>query len=222
MKKVIKKQLKEDEFVSTMTKIMRLVQARTKEILIGIAAVAVAALLYTGIRFVQAHQVKKESRLLSQLLELRSTLSSQPENLAELEKLSGKGKYARLGYVLLATHWVENGDLEKARESLAKVPSTPRDFIYFQARDLLAQVNALEKNYDQAVALFTEIEEAKPKAYALDAVLFHKAEALEAKGDKPEALEIYKKLQEEYPQSYFGYDAAERARKIEGARQSSL
>jgi predicted negative regulator of RcsB-dependent stress response len=218
MKKVIKKQLKEDEFVSTMTKIMRLVQARTKEILIGIAAVAVAALLYTGIRFVQAHQVKKESRLLSQILELRATMSSKPENVAELEKLSGRGRYARLGYVLLATHWVENDDLEKAKESLGKIPSTPKDFIYFQARDLLAQISALEKNYDQAIILFTEIEEAKPKTYTLDAVLFHKAEALEAKGDKPEALVLYKKLQEEYPQSYFGYDAAEKVRKIEAAQ----
>lgn len=218
MKKVIKKQLKEDEFISTMTRIMHFLQDRLKEILIGVAAVAVVALLFSGMRFIQAQQAKKESRLLSRILELRLTLNSQPENLAELEKLSGKGKYTRLGYVLLATHWVENDDFEKAKESLGEMPSTPRDFIYFQARDLLGQVNALEKNYDQAIALFSEIEEAKPKAYTLDAVLFHKAEALEANGDKPEALTLYKKLQEEYPQSYFGYDAAEKVRKFEAAR----
>ncbi|HUU37364.1 MAG TPA: tetratricopeptide repeat protein [Candidatus Desulfaltia sp.] len=218
MKKVIKKQLKEDEFVSTMTKIMHFFQTRTKEILIGIAAIAVVGLLYVGVRLIQAQQVKKESRLLSELLELRSTLDSKPENLASLEKIAGSGKYARLGYVLLATYWVENSDLEKAKEALGKIPSTPQDFIYFQSRDLLAQVNALQKNYDQAIAMFTEIEEAKPKAYSLDAVLFHKAEALEAKGDRPEALALYKKIQEQFPQSYFGYDAAEKARKIEAAK----
>jgi len=218
MKKVIKKQLKEDEFVSTMTKIMHFFQVRIKEILVGIAAIAAVLLLYTGVRFIQAQQVKKESRLLSQLLELRSTLSSKPENLASLEKIAGRGKYARLGYVLLATHWVENNDLEKAKESLGKIPSAPKDFIYFQGQDLLAQINALQKNYDQAIAMFTEIEEAKPKAYSLDVVLFHKAEALEAKGDKPEALALYKKIQDEFPQSYFGYDAAEKARKIETAK----
>jgi len=218
MKKVIKKQLKEDEFVSTMTKIMHFFQTRLKEILIGLAAVAAILVLYTGVRFIQAQQVKKESRLLSQLFELRSTLSSKPENLASLEKIAGRGKYARLGYVLLATHWVENNELEKAKESLVKIPSAPKDFIYFQGQDLLAQINALQKNYDQAIALFTEIEEAKPKAYSLDVVLFHKAEALEAKGDKPEALALYKKIQDEFPQSYFGYDAAEKARKIEAAK----
>jgi predicted negative regulator of RcsB-dependent stress response len=218
MKKVIKKQLKEDEFVSTMTKIMHFFQTRLKEILIGLAAVAAVLLLYTGVRFIQAQQVKKQSRLLSQLLELRSTLSSKPENLDSLEKLAGNGKYARLGYVLLATHWVENNDLEKAKESLGKIPSTPKDFIYFQGQDLLAQINALQKNYDQAIAMFTEIEAAKPEAYSLDVVLFHKAEALEAKGARPEALALYKKIQEDYPQSYFGYDAAEKARKIEAVK----
>ncbi|MFZ2053812.1 MAG: tetratricopeptide repeat protein [Candidatus Aminicenantales bacterium] len=218
MKKVIKKQLKEDEFVSTMNKVMHFFQTRTKEILIGIAAIAVIGLLYTGVRFIQAQQVKKESRLLSELLELRSTLSSKPENLATLEKIAGSGKYARLGYVLLATYWVENNDLENAKEALGKISSTPQDFIYFQSRDLLAQVNALQKNYDESIALFNEIEGAKPKSYPPDAVLFHKAEALEAKGDKPEALALYKKIQDEFPQSYFGYDAAERARKIEAAK----
>lgn len=218
MKKVVKKQLKGDEFVSTMNKVLQFLQAKLKLILIGLGAVAAAGVLYAGVRFIQAQQVRKESRLLSELLELRSTLTTEPENVAELEQLSGGGKYARLGYVLLATHWVENGNPSKARETLERIKSAPRDFIYFQAQDLLAQVSALERDYDQAIALFNEIEEEKPKAYSLDAVLFHKAETYEAKGDIEEALALYKKVQEEYPQSYFGFDAAEKARKIEAAK----
>jgi predicted negative regulator of RcsB-dependent stress response len=218
MKKVVKKQLKEDEFVDTMTKIWRFVQARTKEIIIGVAVVVFIGLLYTGIRFIRVQQTRKESRLISQMLELRTTANSKPEDLPALEKLAGSGKFARLGYVLTATYWVEKGDLEKAKESLDKIKSSPQDFIYFQARDLLAQVNSMQKDYDQAIAIYTKIEEAKPKDYCLDAVLFHKAEALEAKGSKPEAVALYKKIQEQFPQSYYGYDAAERARKIEAAK----
>jgi len=222
MKKVVKRQLKGDEFVSTMNKIWSFLQARVKEILIGVAVVAFIGLLYAGIRFISAQQVRKESRLVSQLLELRSTSSAKPENLAALEKISGSGKYARLGYVLTATYWVEKGDLEKAKESLGKIKPSPQDFIYFQTRDLLAQVSAMQKDYDQAIGIYTKIEEAKPKDYCLDAVLFHKAEALEAKGSKPEALAVYKKIQEQFPQSYYGYDAAERARKIEAAKLGVL
>jgi predicted negative regulator of RcsB-dependent stress response len=218
MKKVVKKQLKEDEFVDTMTKIWRFVQARTKEIIIGVAVVVFIGLLYTGIRFIRVQQIRKESRLISQMLELRTTANSKPEDLPALEKLAGSGKFARLGYVLSATYWVEKGDLEKAKESLNKVKSSPQDFIYYQAQDLLAQVNSMQKDYDQAIAIYTKIEEAKPKDYCLDAVLFHKAEALEAKGSKPEAVALFKKIQEQFPQSYYGYDAAERARKIEAAK----
>ena len=218
MKKIVKKQLKEDEFVSTMKKIWSFLQARVKEILIGVVVVVFIGLLYTGIRFIRAQQVRKESLLIAQLLELRSTSNAKPENLAALGKIAGSGKYARLGYVLTATYWVEKGDLEKAKESLGKIKASPQDFIYFQARDLLAQVSAMQKDYDQAIAIYTKIEEAKPKDYCLDAVLFHKAEALEAKGSKPEALAVYKKIQEQFPQSYYGYDAAERARKIEAAK----
>ena len=217
MKKVVKKQLKGDEFVSTMNKIWRFLQARVKEILIGVAVLIFIVLLYSGVRFIRAQQVRKESRLISQLLELRSTLSAKPENLAALEKAAGGGKYARLGHVLIATFWVERGDLEKAKESLGKIKPSPQDFIYFQSQDLLAQVNVMQKDYDRAIAMYTKIEEAKPKDYCLDAVLFHKAEALEAKGSKPEALAVYKQIQEQFPQSYYGYDAAERARKIEAS-----
>jgi predicted negative regulator of RcsB-dependent stress response len=218
MKRIVKKQLKEDEFVSTMTKIMDFLKGRTKEILIGVAVVVFIGLLYGGIRLIRAQQIRKESRLISQLLELRSTSSAKPENLAALEKLAGKGKYARLGHILTATYWVEKGDLEKAKESLGRIKPSPQDFIYFQAQDLLAQVNAMQKDYDQAIAIYAKIEEAKPKDYCLDAVLFHKAEALEAKGSKPDALAVYKKIQEQFPQSYYGYDAAERVRKIEAAK----
>jgi predicted negative regulator of RcsB-dependent stress response len=215
MKKVVKKQLKEDEFVSTMTKIVRFFEEHVKEILLGVAGVALIVLLFLGVRLIQIQHVRKESRVLSQMLELRSTAASKPENLAALEKMTGNGKYARLGFVLTATYWVERGDLAKAAESLGKIKASPKDFIYYQSQDLLAQIDAMKKDYDQAIAIYAKIEEAKPKDYCLDAVLFHKAEVLEAKGSKPEALALFKKIQENFPQSYYGYDAAERVRKIE-------
>lgn len=219
MKKVVKKQLKEDEFVSTVTKIFRYIETRTHEIIIGLCVLAVIALLFVGLRMLQGKNSERQSQALGQMLELRSTLSAKPENLAKLEALQGKGKYGRLPYVLLATYWVEKGDLAKAKELLAKVGASPRDFIYYQAQDLLGKVDALSRDYDSAVAVYTRLENDKPEDYTLDVILFHKAEALEAKGDTQGALTIYKKLQQEYPQSYFGYDAAEKVRKLEGTGQ---
>lgn len=218
MKKVIKKQLKGDEFVSTLTKIFQFIKNRTKEITIVAVAIVFFILLYLGLRFIQAQNLKKESQLLSQLLELRSELATNPENVVKLEQMAGSGKFSRLAYVLMATYWVEKGDLEKAKATLGKIQTEPRDFLYYQAGDLLAQVNSMEKNYDQAIAIYKKIEEEKPKDYALDVILYHKAEALEGKGEKHEALTVYKKVQEEFPQSYYGFDAAEKVRKLEAAK----
>jgi predicted negative regulator of RcsB-dependent stress response len=217
MKKVVKKQLKEDEFVSTMNKIVRFFETRTKEIVIGASVVVFIVLLFVGLRFIQSQNVKKESLALGQMLELSSTLSTKPENVARLEALEGTGKYGRLACVLVAAYWVDQGDLTKARELLSKVSATPRDFIYYQAQDLLGKVDTLEKKYDQAIAVYSKLEKDKPEDYTLDVILFHKAEALEGKGDKAAALEVYRKLQQDYPQSYYGYDAADRVRKLEAA-----
>ncbi len=222
MKKVVKKQLKEDEFVSTVTRIFHFFETRTHEIIIGLCVLAAIALLFVGLRLIQAQNLKRESQQLGQMLELRSTLFTNPDNVAKLEGLQGKGKYGRLPYILLSTYWVEKGDLAKAKDLLAKVGASPKDYIYYQAQDLLGRVDTLTKDYDQAVAVYDKLEKDKSDDYTLDVILFHKAEALEAKGDTQGALTVYKKLQQDYPQSYFGYDAAEKVRKLEGTGRPSM
>ncbi len=218
MKKVVKKQLKEDEFVSTLTKVLRFIQSHTREITVGAAAVAFLALVYVGLRLIEARNLRKESRILTQMLDLRAGLVSKPESLAELEKLAGKGKFSRLGYVLLATHWIEQGDLAKAKVSLEKIGPERKDFIYYQAQDLMAQILIREKEFDRAIAVYDRIYKENPGEYGLDVVLFHKAEALEKKGETEEAAEVYKKIQTDFPQSYFGYEASGKARKLGSGR----
>ncbi|MBM3285065.1 MAG: tetratricopeptide repeat protein [Candidatus Aminicenantes bacterium] len=222
MKRVFKKQLKEDELVSTMTKVVNFVKGRTREIMLVAIGLAFLFLLYLGLRFIQAQNVDKESRILSQILALRTELKTNPEKREELRRLAGQGKFRRLAYVLEATHWVEQGELEKAEEALTRIAPKTKDFIYYQAQDLLGQIHFFRENHDQAIAVFQKIEEEKPEAYGLDVILYHKAEALEAKGDKEAALAVYKAIREKFPQSYYGYDASERARKIESAAPPSL
>jgi len=222
MKKVIKKQLKEDELVSTMTKVVNFVKGRTREIMLVAIGLAFLFLLYLGLRFIQAQNADKETRLVSDLLELRTEFKTNPEKIEELRRLAGRGKFSRLAYILEATYWVEQGELAKAEEALVRIAPKPRDFIYYQAQDLLGQVHFFKKDYDQAIAVFQKIEEENPREYGLDVILYHKAEALEAKGDKEAALAVYKAIREKFPQSYYGFDAIERARKIESAVQPSL
>lgn len=215
MKKIKKRQLKEDELVSTFNKFVRIVKSRTKEI-VGIAVfIVIIVLLFAGYKLIRAQNLSKESQIASQILKLRAELDSNSQNLAKLENMAGKGKYSRLAYILLATYWMEKGDLGKAQSSLEKMPEKPKDMLYYQAQDMLGQITAQNKNYDKAIAIYKKIEKENPKEYSLDVVLYHQAEALEKKGDKEAALALYKKIQAEFPQTYYGDDASQKVTKLE-------
>jgi predicted negative regulator of RcsB-dependent stress response len=218
MKRDIKKKLKEDEFVSGMNKFMHFVRIWEREILIAAAAAAAVLLLFLGFQYLKAQQVKKDSRTAGEILDLRVGLAAKPENAAQLEKLGGKGKFSRVSSVSLATYWVEQGQLDKAQAALANIKDETKDFFYYQALDLSAQIAILKGEYDKAIDLLKKIEADKPKDYLLDAILFRRAEALEKKGDMAEALKLYKTLQADYAQSYFGYDASLKVKKLEAAK----
>jgi len=215
MKRIKRKQLKEDEFVTTVNKIVRFVKERIKELVALAVLILVVFLIFVGIKFVRRENKKKESLLLTQILNLHSKLNDNQENVAKLEELAGGGKFSRLGYILLATYWMENGDYDKAQTYLEKIPEGRKDIFYYQAQDLLAQVHFKRKDYDKAIEIYKKIEEEDPKDHSLDVILFHRAEVHEEKGEVEEALALYKKVQEEFSQTFYGFDASQKIRKLE-------
>jgi len=218
MKRETKKKLKEDEFVSGMNAFMRFVKIWEREIIIAAAAVTLVLLLFFGFQFLKAQQVKKESGTVGEILDIRADLAKNPESVAKLEKMAGNGKFSRVAYISLATYWIEQGQIDKAQDALNKIQGGAKDFFYYQAQDLAAQIAVLKGDYDRAIAVLKKIEDEKPKDYLVDAVLYRHAEALEKKGDIPEALKLYKKLQAEYAQSYYGYDASLKVKKLEAVK----
>jgi len=219
MKRQLKKQLKEDEFVSGMNKFMHFLKIWERELIIAGVGVLAVVLLFLGFQFLRSQQNAKDSRSAAEILGLRADLAKTPQNAAKLEQIAAKGgKYARVAAMSLSTHWIEQGQLDKAQAALSNVKDTPKDFIYYQVQDLAAQTATLKGEYDKALAILKKVEDAKPKDYLLDAVLFHKAEALEKKGSVAEALAVYKKIQDGYAQTYYGYDASLKVKKLETAK----
>jgi len=211
----MRKRLKEDEFVSTMTKLVDLAKKWSRQLTIGITAVAVVILAVFISNAIKAQAVKRESRLLADILEISTQLNDNPEKVVELEALAGNGKFSRIAYLKLAAFAIEQGDSEKAKSYLEKVTDGRKDITYYQAQDTLAQVYIRNKEYDKAIAIYKTIEEDGQKDYTLDAVLFHMAEAHEGKGELDIALEIYKRVQEEYAQSFYGIDASKKVTELE-------
>jgi tetratricopeptide (TPR) repeat protein len=215
MKRKVRKKLKEDELVTTVNKVFHFIQERAKKLMAVALGILFIVIIFAGMKFIQAKNKKNESRLLTQIINLHSDLNNKPENLARLEELAGDGKFSRLAYILLATYWMENGDSDKARSFVEKIPETPKDFLYYQAKDLLAQIHFKSKNYDKSLEIYKKMEEESPKDYSLDAILFHRAEVYEEKGEIEQALALYRRVQDEFLQTFYGYEASQKVGKLE-------
>ncbi|NOR54303.1 MAG: tetratricopeptide repeat protein [Candidatus Aminicenantes bacterium] len=215
MKRKFRKKLKEDELVTTVNKIFHFIQERTKKLMALVLGILFIVVIFAGMKFIKAKNKKSENRLLTQIINIHSDLNNKPENLARLEELAGDGKFSRLAYVLLATYWMENGDSDKARSFVEKIPETPKDFFYYQAKDLLAQIHFKRKEYDKSLEIYKKMEEESPKDYSMDVILFHRAEINEEKGDVEQALALYRRVQDEFPQTFYGYEASQKVGKLE-------
>jgi tetratricopeptide (TPR) repeat protein len=215
MKRTTRKHLKEDKFQMTIQNIVDFSRVHTKEISVAAAALAVLILVFFVFQLFKAQHIKRENLALDQILTLSSEIRDNPERITELEELAGKGKFSRIGYLELAKYWFEREDFAKVTPYLDEIAQGQKDLIYYQAEDLKGQVYISQKNYDDAIALYGKLEEENPKDYVLDAVLFHKAQAHEKKGENEEALLLYKRLQEEFSQTYYGYDASAKVLNLE-------
>jgi len=208
MKRTERHHLQENEMRHGLSWLVEFVKKWQKELTIVAAAAAFAAVVLLALVLVRARGRSVQSRVIGEVGAAAAEAAQKPEKLAELEKLAGEGRYARLANLELAKYWTERGEWAKAEAALGRMPGSRKDLLYYQAEDLKAQVACGKKEYDKAIAIYRKVRDEKPKVYPLDAVLFRLAETHELKGETKEALEVYKKLQEEYSQTYFGYEAS--------------
>jgi tetratricopeptide (TPR) repeat protein len=215
MKRTERKHLKEDEFASGLQKFFDFFTHNKNIFFIGLGLVAVGILIFVGVRFIQGQGLERQGQVESQILELYAGLDKEPGNAAKLEEMASPNGAGRLAYLLLGNYWVSRGNLEKAEALLGKVKDSSKDLVYYQAQDLLGQIYFQRKDYDKAIDIYKAIQVDEPKEYPLDEVIFRQAEALEKKGQKDEALTLYKKVQDEYMEGAFAYQAAQKVRQLE-------
>ncbi len=215
MKRTERHHLKENIVRTGLDSVAHFVKNWQKELYIGAGVLAIAVLVFAALFALRSRQMGVQSRMAGEILKIAGELDTNPEKLPELEKLAGKGRFARLGTIELAKYWLGKGEFAKADSSLETFPRAPKDLLYYQAENLKARAATLKKDYDKAIAIYRKIEADNPAAYPLDAALFHLAEAYELKGDVGAARDIYQKLQAEYTQSYYGYEASVKAGRLQ-------
>jgi len=215
MKRTERHHLKEDEMATGVHWLVQFFRSYQREIYIVAGAVVFAAVVFSGLMAIRSRARSVQSAAVGQVTALAAEIEQTPAKLADLEKLAAGGRTARLATLELARYWAEKSDWAKADSYLVKIPAGPKDLLYYQAEDLKGQVALARKDYDKAIGIYKKITDEKPKAYPLDAALFGLAQSQEAKGETAAAIETYQKLQADFPQTYYGYEASLRAGKLE-------
>jgi len=214
MKRTERHHLKEDEMAHGLSWLAEFFNKYKRETLIVAGAVVFAAVVFSALLIVRAHGRSVQSRAIGEVGDLAAAAVDKPEKLADLENLAGKARTARLANLELARYWAERGDWAKAESFAGRIPDGRKDLLHFQAEDLKAQIALGRKDFDKAIAIYKKAIDEKPEAYPVDALLFHLAESHELKGETQAAIDLYKKLQEEHAQSYYGYEASLKAGRL--------
>ncbi len=214
MKRTERHHLKENEMQEGFSWFVEFYEKYKREILIAGVVAAFAIVVFAVLFLIRSQAQAVRSRAVGEVVSLAQELEAKPANLSRLETLASGGTATRLACLELAGYWAGKGDAAKAESYLGRIPAAPKDDVYYQAEDLKAQLLIQKKEYDKAIAVYRKVREEKPKAYPLDAILFHLAEAYELKGQTKEALDLYTTLQSEYTQTYYGYEASMKAARL--------
>lgn len=218
MKRAERHHLKEDEMAHGLSRVIEFAKTWRREILLAAGALAVAVVVFAGLLALRAHARSVNSRVVGEVIELADAAAKDPAKLAELERLAGLKRYARRAGLELARLHAEKGDWDKAEAALDRITGPGKDLLHYQTEDLRAQIALKKKDYDRAIAIYKKMKDEKPRAYPQDAILFRLAECHELKGETAEALALYKSLQEQAAQSYYGYEASLKASRLGAAK----
>jgi len=211
MRRLTRKKLKQDEFVSGVDRMMRWLTEHWRPVAAALAAAAVVFLIAWGVVNMMGNREAAASWALHEAVTAyqaqQKTAGAKPgkDTRAAFEKILekyGRTKEADAARLYLARMDFEAGKLEEAKSALEKVAQRHKgdalgrvatlDLIHMrvasgQAAELIPQLRAMATGQDDSL----------PR----DVALYELASAYEAEKDAGQAREYYQKLIDEFPQS---------------------
>jgi len=212
MRRLTRKKLKQDEFVSGVDKIMRWLMENWRPVAVGLAALTAVFLIAWGAANWMGSREDAASWSLHEAVtayqeqqEKAGDPAASVESRAAFEKVIdkyGRTKEADVARIYLARLDFEAGKVEEARSALEKVARRHKgdalgavatlDLIHMrvasgQASEVIGQLRAMATGQDESL----------PR----DVALFELGSAYEAEKDPAQAREYFQKLIDEFPKS---------------------
>ncbi len=235
MKKTLRRQIKQDELVSSYTQVESWTRVHADTLKTTTAVVVVAALAVAGVWYFRSHRQAAATQGLDEAMEsfVAATAPSAPEAgpaaapdraeklkkaLAAFEGVAGRyGSVAagRRARYFAAVCKIELGDLEPARKDLQALAAEARGssgpLQAGLARLALAGLARRQKQFDQAVQAYEALLADPSSPLPRDYVIFALAQTLEEAGRTKDAAATFRRLVDEQPQSPFASQARSQA-----------
>jgi tetratricopeptide (TPR) repeat protein len=235
LKKTLKRQMKQDELVSSYAQVESWTRTHADEIKATAAGVLVVALAVGGLWYFRSHRAAAAAPGFDEAMEAFAAATTnsapkpgQPQQPAREETLRKAlaafegvaGRYQSLPAGLRARYFaavcrIDLGDIDPAQKELRDLatrtggPSASLEAAL--ARLALAGLARRQKQLGEAIQTYEAILADASTALPRDYVLFALAETLDEAGRVKEAAAAFRRLVDEQPQSAFASEARSRA-----------
>ena len=246
MKRELKRQIKQDEFVSWVGRAMAFVGAHAREARIVLVVVLLLGIGAAGFSYLQERRNREAQQAMSAALEtFQAPLEAElPEGFERPRGpvfASSREKYekAAAGFDGVARRYAslpvgrraryfaavsraEMGDLEAAEKALSEIASSggSDSLVPALARLALADVKRRAGKVDEAVDAYRQLAEDRALPLPRDHALMGLATTLEDARRSAEARAAYRRLTEEFPSSVYAAEARRRTEYLEPAERS--
>ena len=236
-----RKDMKRDDFATAMGRGMEYAESHARTLLTALGALALVAVLFLVARVFLANRAEQANEALARAMKIYQApldaASAKPDDPADptfaeagarrtrakqlFEKVRndyGSSEAADVAGLYLAQIAAEEGQLDKARELWTEfVDHNGDSLLAGQARVNLIQLDRQQgKNEELTQRLKSMLEQEEP-GLPKDVVLFELATTQEQLGRKQEALQSWRRISEEYPESAYRSVAQQKVNALDPA-----
>lgn len=237
-----RKEMKRDELATAMGRGMEYAESHARTFLIGLGVVALLAVLFLVARVFLGGRSEEASEALSRALkvyqapiEATGAKPDDPKNptfadpearrtrarqlFEEVRNDYGMSNAADVAGLYLAQIAAEEGKLGQARELWTEfVDDNPDNILAGEARVNLIHLDRQEKKGEELATRLKALLEEEEPGLPKDVILFELATTQEELGRKQEALQSWRRITEEYPESAYRTEAQEKVNALDPSR----
>ena len=214
MRRVTRKKLKQDEFVSIVDQMIHWFSENWKPIVAALSAVVVVFLLWWGLSSWTQNRNAKASQMLAATTE-KMDKATTPEDrkavegeLREVIDRYGRTPQADEAHILLARMLIQDGSTDEARRLLSAVSEKNKDTATVRVATLdLLHLRVASGQASEVAQELQAMVAGKDPRLPRDVALYELAKVSRAEGNVTQAREYLQKLVDDFPESPYAAEA---------------